>query len=228
MPSTRDRQAPLAPDDPRLAEPLYTLAQSSEYLGVPYTTLRSWARGKSALITCLPKEGHQATIPFIGFAEAFVLAAVKRAGVPVHRIRPGVEAVKQELGIEHALASRRLYTDGAEILVKPATEESEDLEVARTRQQQLTDTVKSQLELITYGADDYATRLQLPTYAGTTVVADPTVAFGYPLIETADARVKDVVDRFVAGESISDIAYDFSLPAEEVEAVIRPHTHPLD
>ena len=218
----------LAQDDPRLARPLYTLAQLAEYLAVPPTTVQTWVRGRDPLITSFPREGRQATIPFIGFAEAFVLVAVKKAGVPSKRIRPGVEAVKEELGIEHALASRRLYTDGAEILVRPASEDTGDLEVARTRQQQITETVRSQLALITYGADDYASRLQLPAYEGLTVYADPGVAFGVPLIDQVGVRVKDVVDRFVAGEGIAYIAEDFALPNEEVEAAIRPHTHALD
>jgi uncharacterized protein (DUF433 family) len=32
----------------------------------------------------------------------------------MQRIRPALDALEQEIGIEHALASRRLYSDGAE------------------------------------------------------------------------------------------------------------------
>src|SRR5439155_24033702 len=112
------------------------------------------------LVTSLDRKGYEASIPFIGLAEAFVLQATRRAGVPRHRIRPGVEAVRRELGLEHALASQVLYTDGAELLVRYAAED-DDLEVARTRQRQLSQTVKHQLQLITYGDDGYASRLQL-------------------------------------------------------------------
>jgi hypothetical protein len=97
-----------------------------------------------------------AAVPFIGLAEAFVLQAARRAGVPRHRIRPGVEAVKSGLGLEHALASRLLY----------------------------------------------AARLQLPGYGPADVVVDPTVAFGYPVVKGKGTRVKDVLERFWAGESV--------------------------
>lgn len=35
------------------------------------------------------------------------------------------------------------------------------------------------------------------------------------------ARVEDLVDRFVAGDTLADIADDFGVPEEEVEDVIR-------
>ena len=55
-------------------------------------------------------------IPFVGLAESMVLAAVRRSGVPMQRIPPALDAPEQEIGVEHALASRRLYSDGAELL----------------------------------------------------------------------------------------------------------------
>jgi hypothetical protein len=63
-------------------------------------------------------------MPFIGLAEAYALAAFRKAGVPMQRIRPSVDVLARELGLEHALASRRLYTDGAEVLYDCAQQES--------------------------------------------------------------------------------------------------------
>jgi uncharacterized protein (DUF433 family) len=173
----------------------------------------------------VPRQGYEASIPFIGLAEAYVLHAARRAGVPRTRIRPGVEAVKRGLGLEHALASRLLYTDGAELLVKYAADDG-DLEVARTQQRQLTQTVKEQLRVITYAGDGYAARLQLPGYGPADVIIDPSVAFGYPVVKGTGARVKDLLDRFWAGESLRTIAYDFDLSEEAVEAILRAQTRP--
>jgi hypothetical protein len=55
-------------------------------------------------------------VPFVGLAEGMMLAAIRQAGVPLQRIRPALVRLSEELGIEHALASRALYTDGAEVL----------------------------------------------------------------------------------------------------------------
>ena len=48
---------------------------------------------KHSLITCFPARGKAATMPFIGFAEAFVLASFRRAGLPLQRVCPAVEAL---------------------------------------------------------------------------------------------------------------------------------------
>ena len=224
----RHRLDELRADDPRVRVGLYTTSETARYLGLPASTLQAWISpraGKEPLVTTVPRHGYEAGIPFVGFAEAFVLQTARRAGVPRQRIRPGVEAVKAELGLQHALASRLLYTDGAELLVRYATDDA-DLEVARTRQRQLSQTVTSQLRLITYAGDGYAERLELPSYGPARVLVDPAVAFGYPVIKGAGARVKDVLDRFWAGESLRTIAYDFDLTDEAVEAIVRAQTKP--
>jgi uncharacterized protein (DUF433 family) len=215
-------------DDPRVGVGLYTVAEAAQYLGLPHSTLHSWVRPGAArppLVASVPRKGYDASISFIGLAEAFVLQAARRAGVPRTRIRPGVEAVKTELGLDHALASKLLYTDGAELLVRYATDD-ESLEVARSRQRQLTETVRHQLQLITYAGDGYATRLQLPSYGCANVIVDPSVAFGYPIIKGTGARVRDILDRFWAGERLGAIADDFDLGEDAVEAVVRAQTRP--
>lgn len=45
-----------------------------------------------------------------------MLNALRRAGVPIQRIRPAVTLLSQETGLDHALASRSVYTGGAEVI----------------------------------------------------------------------------------------------------------------
>ena len=132
-------------DDPRLSRAIFTLREAAGYLDVPKSTIHAWARPATGepLITVFPRRGAQATVPFIGFAEAYVLAALRRAGVPLQRIRPAVDALARNIGLEHALASKRLYTDGAEVLYDYAAERNEDdlleLVVVRTGQHQFSE-----------------------------------------------------------------------------------------
>ena len=208
----------LAASDPR-ARPLYTLREAAGYLGVPVTTLHSWGRPSAGrpLFTIFVAHGRQPSIPFIGLAEAFVVAAAKRAGVPDHRIRPNVEEINRELGIAHALAHKRVFTDGAELLVR--LDNGSDLEVPRLKQQQLTATVKNQLRLITYADDGMARRLVLPKYGELLGVSiDPLVASGRPLLR--GARVKDLLDRSQGGDSKEEIAAAFGLTIASVQAIV--------
>jgi uncharacterized protein (DUF433 family) len=217
-------------EDTRLSHAIFTLREAAGYLDIPKSTIHAWARPAEGrpLITVFPRHGSQATVPFIGFAEAYVLAAFRRAGVPLQRIRPAVDALSRNFGLEHALASKRLYTDGAEVLYDYASERDEDdlleLVVVRTGQHQFSELVRDYLQRITYGGDGWATRVRLPSYQRAEVVVDPTIAFGLPLVVHGGARVEDLVDRFVAGDSLADIAYDFDVPPEEVEDVIRVAT----
>jgi uncharacterized protein (DUF433 family) len=221
----------LSPEDPRIARPIFTLRETAGYLGVPKSTVHEWARppaGRSSLITVFPRHGREATVPFVGFAEAYVLSAFRRAGVPLQRIRPAVHALARDIGTEHALASQRLYTDGAEVLYDYANERSEndllELVVVRTGQTQFSELVRDYLQRITYGDDGWASQVRLPTYGRADVVVDPHVAFGLPVVARGGARVEDLVDRFLAGDTISDIADDFDVPLDQVEDVIRVAT----
>ena len=136
------------PADPRIAKGVFTLRESARYLGLPDSTLHRWARpakSRTPLITSFAREGREATMPFIGFAEAYVLSAFRRAGVPLQRIRPAVEVLSSTMGVDHALASRRLYTDGAEVLydygIRGDGDRLVDLVVVRTQQHQFSDLV---------------------------------------------------------------------------------------
>jgi uncharacterized protein (DUF433 family) len=218
----------IALNDPRVARAIFTLRETANYLRVPKSTIHAWARPQErerALITCFPRQGRQATVPFVGFAEAYVLAAFRRAGVPLQRIRPAVKVLSNTIGIAHALASQQLYTDGAEVLYDYASGREDDdlleLVVVRTGQHQFSEVVRDYLRRITYGDDGWASRVRLPAYNRAEVVVDSRVAFGLPLVVHGGARVEDLVDRFVAGDSIPDIADDFGVPPEEVEDVIR-------
>jgi uncharacterized protein (DUF433 family) len=229
--SQRQQREGIEVNDPRMARGIFTLRETASYLGVPKSTIHDWARPAGAsrpLITCFPRRGTQATVPFIGFAEAYVLSAFRRAGVPLQRIRPAVDALSTTIGIEHALASKRLYTDGAEVLFDYATERDEhdllELVVVRTGQHQFSEVVRDYLKRITYGNDGWASRLRLPSYQRAEVVVDPKIAFGLPLVVHGGARVEDLVGRFNAGDSLADIADDFGVPADEVEDVIRGAT----
>lgn len=58
-------------------------------------------------------------------------------------------------------------------------------------------------------------------YERAEVVADPRRSFGQPIFVRGGARVSDVVDRFLAGESLHVVAEEFGIPQAELEDVIR-------
>jgi uncharacterized protein (DUF433 family) len=230
---------PTATTDIRFEVPIYTVPEAARALGVPATTFSTWARGYvrhgpgrrevqgDPVVTTLPNHGGP-TVPFIGLAEGMVLAAVRRAGVPLQRIRPALAVLADEIGVAHALASRRLYTDGAELLFDYAERmlpedgtAARDLVVVRSGQRVFSEVVASYLRRIDYGRDGYAQLIRLPAYEKAEVVADPTRGFGQPIFAHGAARVADVLERFWSGDDIETLSLEFGVPVSEIEDVLR-------
>ncbi len=55
-------------------------------------------------------------VPFVGLAEASVLTVFRWTGVSLQRIRLALAELERHIGLEHAPASRALYTDGLDVL----------------------------------------------------------------------------------------------------------------
>jgi uncharacterized protein (DUF433 family) len=222
--------------DDRFTLPLYTVSEAAHHLGVPSQTFSRWVRGYtqprpsgkptvSAPVVTAIDARRGAVVPFVGLAEGLVLAAFRKAGVPFQRIRPALAAVEREFGVAHALASKKLYTDGAEVLYDFAGSNDDtalrDLVVLRSGQRVFAEVVAEYLRRIEYADDGWAGRITLPAYRDATVVADPRLNFGQPYFAHGGVRVEDVLDRWFAGESIDDLAADYGVPVREIEDAVR-------
>jgi uncharacterized protein (DUF433 family) len=228
----------------RFSTPLYGIGEAAAYLAVPPSTLATWAYGYerqrpgtgavigSPVITASrPRHRHEAAVPFIGLAEAYALAAFRQAGVP-RGIRPAIDALHRELGLQYALASQRLFTDGAEILYDyaqhadgtPEGESARELVVVRNNQRVFADVVARYLQRVDFAADGYAQLIHLPQYRVAEVTVDPDHVFGRPRFTRGGAGLDDVIDLFRAGEPVDVVAAEFGLSRAEVEDVLRVNT----
>ena len=226
----------------RFSTLLYGIGEAAGYLAVPRSTLATWAYGyerrrpgtsvfrADPVITAVrPERPDEPAVPFIGLAEAYALTAFRKAGVPMQRIRPAIDVLAQELGLQHALASRRLYTDGAEVLYDyaqhagdtPEGESARELVVVRNNQRVFNEVVDLYLRRIDFASDGYAQLIRLPQYQAAEVTVDPDHAFGRPRFTHGGASVDDVIDLFRAGEPVDAVADEFGLSRDEVEDAIR-------
>jgi uncharacterized protein (DUF433 family) len=230
----------------RFSTPLYSVSEAATYLGVPTSTFRSWTRGYTdqrkdrkvvigkPVVTAEPGSKRGPSVPFVGLAEGLVLAAFRRQGVPLQRIRPAIDVLKTEIGLEHALASKALYTDGAEVLydfanqkeVEPSvTRTAKELVVVRNNQRVFTGVVDEYLSRLEFGTDNYVTAIHLPGYGRAKVIVDPRLSFGKPVFETGGARVSDALDLFWAGEDLHTAAEEFGVPPQDLEDALRVASH---
>ena len=233
-------------EDPRFEVPIYTTSEAARYLDVKPSTFSGWVKGYThqwpnrpatvgaPILTTLPAdEGatkRSPTIPFVGLVEGMVLAAIRASGVPMQRIRPALYELQREMGLAHALASKKLYTDGAEVLFDVA-ERSDDrqekaavermLVVVRNGQHVFTEVVQEYLQRIEYATDGFADIVHLPAYERGGVVVDARRSFGKPIFKSGGARVSDVLERFWVGESIDELTDEFGLRQEDLEDALR-------
>lgn len=226
--------------DTRFTVPLYTSTEAAGYLDVPRPTFVRWTKGNrsehlgasavTSLITAVPPEAPRGpTIPFGGLAEGMFLSGLRRAGVPMQQIRPALDLVRTELGVEHALASRRLYVAGVQLLWEVSSEprvdagtthSARDLIVLRDDQYVFRQVIVQYLRRITYD-DEYARSLVLPRYEVTEIVVNPDINFGQPYFTHGGTPLTDVRDLLRAGETVADVADDFGIPIDEVTEVAQ-------
>ena len=238
------RSAMGAPD--RFTTPLYTVAEAARYLDVPASTLASWTLGYRPLapssrevmrvpvLTVTPRAGARGPIIFfVGLAEGLALTAMRNSGVPLSRNQPALMQMEQELGIAHALASRRFVTDGAEVLYDyaecdddpTAAKAARDLVVVRNHQVVFNDAVERCLRRLDFGDDGYARLIHLPAYKTADVVVNPTRGFGQPIFARGGTRIEDELSLFRAGEALEAVAAEFGVPPVELEDVVRIAIH---
>lgn len=228
-------------EDPHYALPIYRKAEAAHIIAVPAQTFRNWSVGYAykrldgsqvvshPIVTTLePSRPHGVSVPFIGLAEAYIVAAFTKAGLPMQRIRPAVRWLQEHIGLHQALASERLQTDGAEVLwdfgrqsQDPADQNTvEGLVVVRSGQQVFRPVVRDFLTRVTY-KDGWTRTIHLPQYADVDVIVDPWLNGGQPTVAKRGVRISDIVGRIRADESAQDIAYDYDLTLGEVEAIQR-------
>jgi uncharacterized protein (DUF433 family) len=228
-------------DDPHYAMPLYRKAEAARIIAVPSQTFRNWAVGyarkrldgsqvvSAPIVTTLePARPHGVSVPFVGLAEAYIVAAFTKAGLPMQRIRPAVLWLQDHIGLPQALASQRLQTDGAEVLWDfghlsgdPADQDMVDgLVVVRSGQQVFRPVVRDYLTRVTY-ENGWTRSIQLPQYGKVDIVVDPWLNGGQPTVAQRGIRVADIMSRLRADEPARDVAADYDLTLREVEEIPR-------
>ncbi len=206
---------------------LYTIADIARILDQKYQKIHRWTkplhlqstarRQLPPIITTRPaaKPGRP-SVPFVGLVEAQVMVLLRQCGVAMQRIRPALARLEEENGLKHALASKKLCTDGVEVLYELGVNGTK-LIVIKNAKKVFSEIVEDFLKKIEYSEDGYASRIQLVKYKKAKVVVDPTMSFGQPIFATSGVRVQDVVERLRTGEPKEEVAEDFHTPRSHIE-----------
>ena len=216
-----------------LSRPTYGLAQIDLLLGLQAGTARRWIdgyrRGGKAYDPVVRDHSTgEETATWGEFIETRLLAEYRDAGVPMIRMRPAVEALREELKVPYPLASARmwLHPEGRDLV--RVVEEDVGLDshlalvVVATGQtlawSPQADRFRAAIEW-TAESDEAEPKRLRPIAGIRDVVVDPLLGFGEPVVR--GVRTEIIRELVQAGESQDAIAEVYELPRESVEAAVR-------
>lgn len=215
--------------------PAYTVSEAAHYLYVPVATLRSWVVGRMYPVSVGERyfeplvavpEGKPLLLTFTNLVEAHVLAAIRRKhGVTLANVRSAIDHLRSQYGIDHPLADARFKTDGLSLFIEIL---DQLVNVSMRGQTAIREIMEAHLERVEHDEKGVAARLFPFTRYGAakveqprTVMIDPRIAFGRPVLTGTGIPTAVLADRYKAGESMQDLAADYECDRELIEEAIR-------
>ena len=214
--------------------PAYSISEAAHYLGVPSSTLRSWFAGQTyshqgvsrqfrAVIR--PADPKRLGLSFSNLVEAYVLTAIRRK----HRIglqttRRGLAFLTEKLGSKRPLLEEQFAAKGAELFVERV---GEIINLSKNGQLEMADLIRAYLERVERDAKGLPIKLypfmrsQPPREQPRTVVIDPRVSFGRPVITGTGIPTAALAEQFKAGDSVPVLAEEYGASEEAVWDAIR-------
>lgn len=205
--------------------PAYTIAEAAGYLRIPKSTLRAWLLGQQSFRSVIDiADRRERRLSFINLVEAFVLAGIRREhSIPLPKVRRAVEFLRRRFNSHRPLSDEQFATDGVHLFVEKfgalvgATQDG---------QMQLRDIILDRLKYIHRDPRGVPEKIVLFPGAGgnkrsASVVIDPRISFGRPVLDGFGLRTAVLAERFNAGESIEDMASDYGVPSEAIQNALR-------
>lgn len=211
--------------DPREI-PAYTTGEAAHYLGVPKSTMRAWFAGQPGFRAVIrPADPKAIALSFTNLVEAYVLTAIRRKhqiGLPT--IRRGLDYLVRKLGARRPLIEQQFATNGVDLFVEHL---GNIINITRDGQVEMADLIHAYLKRIDRDAKGVPSKLypfmrsQTLLAQPKTVVIDPRVSFGRPVIAGTAIPTAVLAEQFKAGDPVPVLAKEYGASEEAVWDAIR-------
>lgn len=214
--------------------PLYRLTEVAFYTHGNLSTLRSWVVGREHAnkagkrylpVLQVSHQGQADALSFINLIEAHVLVALRRTHkVPLSKIRDAVLWLRKETGSKHPLAELQIETNGLDIFIRHL---NHIISASEQGQMVIRDIMERYLRRIERDANGipivfYPFTVSDPfRETQNDIVINPAIAFGRPVIRGTRIATATILERYKAGESLSDLAKDYGVELRIVEEALR-------
>jgi uncharacterized protein (DUF433 family) len=224
--------------DPRNI-PCYSAGDAARYLNIPYSTIRSWTVGYKYEVMdgkkhCKPiinvKITKPLTLSFINLIEIHALRGIRQHHqVDLVKVRIALDYIDERFQISHPLVHQEFFTDGVDLFIEHY---GNLINASSNAQTILKNALKEHLRRVESDSEGLATKLfpftrnhedQTPRL----VVIDPRIAFGRMVIVDSGIPTDIIAERFHAGDSPAQLAYDYECELEKIEEAIRCETRPI-
>jgi uncharacterized protein (DUF433 family) len=212
-------------------KPRYSIARAAQYLHISPSTLRSWVRGRT-----YPKGGGTENWPalikaepllsFNNLIEAYVLRALRvDHGVRMGAVRQALDYAEREFKIPRLLLSEELQAAPGNMFLERFGQLVNLNLSGQLAARQLLHAVLDRVNrnplglpsrMFPVGSYDIGALKHAPRL----IMIDPAVSFGRPILVSKGIRTSAIVGRIDAGEEPDDIARDYGLQIDEIDAAL--------
>ena len=163
------------------------------------------------------------TLSFTNLIEAHVLRSLRTDhAVSLKHVRSALAYAERHLKIDRLLLDQRLQTDAGHLFLERY---GKLIDLSASGQMAMRRMFEEHLLRIEWDRKHVPVRLFpfLSTQASSSarsIVIDPRIAFGRPIVARKSISTQVIRDRIDAGESLREVAEDYGLRPEEIEEAI--------
>ena len=201
----------------------YTVRDAAWFLRVPVQTLRRWLEGYTFRGTDYPpvirlEPTAEDLVTWGEFVEAADLREYRALSVPLQRIRPVVDRLRERYG-RYPLANERPWVLDRELVkqVQDEVDGAPNLVVLRSGQLVLARPVENFVHKVEF--ENMLARRYRPLGHGQPVVVDPDLSFGAPTVR--GIRTETITELVRAGEPFDSLTEGYDLSPDDVLAALR-------
>jgi len=210
--------------------PNYSLTEASRYFHIPMSTVEYWTAGDDPLVQLASTSPKM--LSFNNLVEFYVLEGLRHIhGLQLRAIRNGVEDLLEHEYSKHPLAEFELDTlDGKYLIFR---RKGKVINVSCHGQYEIPEWTKPYLKRVErdlYGLAQkiypFMKRSQIKADAEPphTVVIDPNVCFGLPVLAKSRITTGFLASRHRGGDSVAAIARSYERPVAEIKEAIEWET----
>ena len=205
--------------------PAYSIGEAAGYLRLPKSTLRAWLLGQGAFRPVIDIADRKSRhLSFINLVEAFVLAGIRREhAIPLPKVRKALGYLRRTFNTDRPLADEEFATDGVELFVEKF---GALVGATQAGQMQLREVILDRLKYVRRDTSGTPEKIILfpaskDSVAAASVVIDPRLSFGRPVLDGVGVRTSILAERFKSGELIDELAREYEASPEAIQNAIR-------